>query len=116
MNTTLFESFPGVVAKARDRKILPTFCLVVVERSLESVLKIVDHDLLNMSVDSISALLEIHLVGEKIMKQSAEPLIQVTRSVKATYTPSVTRTSRTIFGSYRPAEPPLESVAMGLPY
>jgi hypothetical protein len=89
MDAAPFESLLGVVAESRNIKLFNAFCQIAVEGPLESVLEIVDHDLLDISVYGVLPLFKIRLLGEEIMDQLAEPLIQVTRSIKTAYGSSV---------------------------
>lgn len=64
----LCKSLLGVVSEAWDRNMLNAPSSVAVEGPLESVLEEVDHDALNIPVNSGLALFEICLVGQEIMK------------------------------------------------
>ncbi len=75
IDLTPSKSFLRVVTKAWNIVGFLAFGPVAVEGSLEPVLEVVDHDLFDISVDSIPFTFEILLAIEEIVEQLSESLV-----------------------------------------
>jgi hypothetical protein len=68
LEAALCEPLFRVGTKARNIKLLVAMNRIAVEGSFEFVLKVVDHDLLNVSVDGAILTLKIRFAGEEVSK------------------------------------------------
>jgi hypothetical protein len=84
LNAALSEPLFGVGTEAWNIELLGAYRRIAVKGSLEFVLKVTDHDLLDESVDASRAILavEVRFVGKEFSKMGAEALVDVAGSVE----------------------------------
>lgn len=75
MNTPSFETLIGVVTKTWNIKCLNASCQIAIERSLQSIFEIVNHDLLDESIYGVFPLFKVLLLRKTVVEQLAECFI-----------------------------------------
>jgi hypothetical protein len=75
------EVFLLIGAQTRNVEKLGVSSRVAVESALDLVLELVDNDLFDAALDSTLVGVEIGLIGEEILQQRAESLVDIARAV-----------------------------------
>jgi hypothetical protein len=81
----LLERLRGVIPEAQYIKPLVSLGFVAIERSLDPVFELVDHDRFDVSVNGVISILEVNLVGKESVEQLAKAFVDVARSIQSSY-------------------------------